>query len=109
MLAFKKDTTFYLGEIKYKTINIYSFSQASWQVISKRLDKHIRDGKVNGYYETVFSELVTEGALLLDAVFCDEKAWYEIDTIKDLAEAAKLFPTRLLGENTNKEATYAIV
>ncbi|MDX8411879.1 MAG: hypothetical protein R8K46_08455 [Mariprofundaceae bacterium] len=46
----------------------------------KRLDKHISDGKVNGYYETVFAEMIADG-----------KPWYEIDTIADLAIAEKLF------------------
>lgn len=109
VLGFKNDTTFCEDEIKYKTVNIYSFSQSSWKAISKRLDKHIQEEKVNGYYETVFSELVDEGVLALDAISFDEKAWYEIDTLKDLAEAVKLFPVkRLIGEIKNKKTTYAI-
>ncbi|MFK5973989.1 MAG: phosphocholine cytidylyltransferase family protein [Flavobacteriaceae bacterium] len=109
VLGFKNDTTFSEDEIKYKTVNIYSFSQSSWKTISERLDRHIQEEKVNGYYETVFSELVDEDALLFDAVSFDKKAWYEIDTLKDLAEAMKLFPVKqLIGEISNKEATYAI-
>ncbi len=80
-------------EIKYKTVNIYSISLTSWHSIIKRLDRHISDGKVNDYYETVFAEMITDGSLSLKSVSFDGKPWYEIDTIEDLAEAEKLFPS----------------
>lgn len=79
------------GEIKYKTVNIYSISLNSWHCIVKRLDKHISDGKVNDYYETVFAEMIADGSLAFKIVSFDGKPWYEIDTIEDLAEAEKLF------------------
>jgi len=79
------------NEIRYKTVNIYSFSLTSWQRIKDWLDKHISSGKVNNYYETVLAEMVAEGSLILHSVSFDGKPWYEIDTIADLAEAEKLF------------------
>lgn len=82
-----------LDEIRYKTVNIYSFSLASWQRIKDRLDQHISLGKVNNYYETIFAELVAEGNLSLHAISFDDKPWYEIDTLVDLEEAEKLFST----------------
>ncbi len=98
VLGFKKDTTFCKDFTKYKTVNIYSFSLATWEIISLRLDEHIQAKKVNGYYETVFSELIDESLFSLKAVSFDEKAWYEIDTLKDLTEATKLFPLiKLIG------------
>lgn len=105
---FKKDTTPFQDETKYKTVNIYSFSLDSWKAISKRLDQHINDGKVKGYYETVFSELVNEDVLSLQAVSFDEKAWYEIDTIGDLAEAVKLFPTIPIEESITQTLAHEI-
>ena len=93
-------------EIRYKTVNIYSFSLDSWKTISKRLDLHINNGKVNGYYETVFSELVNEGILSLQAVSFDKKAWYEIDTTGDLEEAVKLFPIVPAEETIAKRLVY---
>ena len=104
VVGFKDDTSFCEGETKYKTVNIYSFSKSSWQIISKRLDQHIKDGKVTGYYETVFSELVSEGALVFEGVSFDEKSWYEIDTAQDLVEAVKLFPIIPFGEINNTQA-----
>jgi choline kinase len=79
------------GETKYKTVNIYSISLNSWYGIVKRLDKHISAGKVNGYYETVFTEMIDDGSLNFKIVSFDGKPWYEIDTIEDLAKAEKLF------------------
>lgn len=109
ILGFKNDTQCSEGSKKYKTVNIYSFSLVSWSVIAARLDKHIREEKVNGYYETVFAELVAENLLSLKAVSFDEKPWYEIDTLMDLKEAIKLFPIkRLLTEIKNIKPNYAI-
>jgi len=79
------------GEIRYKTVNIYSFSLSSWHSITERLDRYISAGRVNNYYETVFAEMVADGSLSLKTVSFDGKPWYEIDTIEDLAEADKLF------------------
>jgi len=95
---FKHVTKFYNGagpldEIRYKTVNIYSFSLSSWHGILKRLNQYISDGRVNDYYEVIFAKMVTDGSLSLRAVSFDSKPWYEIDTIADLAEAEKLFLT----------------
>ena len=76
---------------RFKTVNIYSFSLKSWEMIIKKLDKHILDGKVNDYYETAFSDLVDEDNLSLKAIAFDQSLWYEIDTLVDLAEAENLF------------------
>ena len=81
-----------LDEIRYKTVNIYSFSLSSWHAIVERLDQYISDGRVNCYYETVFEEMVADGSLCLQTVSFDAKPWYEIDTIADLGEAERLFP-----------------
>ena len=89
--AFLADKADSFGEIKYKTVNIYSISLKSWNGIVKRLDKCISDGKVNDYYETVFAEMIADGSLSFESVSFDGKPWYEIDTLADLAIAEKLF------------------
>ncbi|MCD6343244.1 MAG: phosphocholine cytidylyltransferase family protein [Spirochaetaceae bacterium] len=81
------------SEETYKTVNIYSLSRASWNAVSQRLDTVISAGKVNDYYETVFSDLVDEGSLSFQKVSFKNKPWYEIDTIEDLRVAEKLFPS----------------
>jgi choline kinase len=82
-----------LGEVMYKTVNMYSFSSRSWRTVASRLDQYISAGRVNEYYEVVFAELVAEGALPFRAAFFDSACWYEIDTLEDLHEAERLFPT----------------
>jgi choline kinase len=89
--AFLADGADSFGALKYKTVNIYSLSLNSWHEIVKRLDDRISNGKVNDYYEIVFAEMIAEGSLSFEKVSFDGKPWYEIDTIKDLAEAEKLF------------------
>lgn len=92
---FHKATTDTYSDIRYKTVNIYSFSLLSWQAIVKRLNQFITEGSVNCYYETVFAEMIEEKSLAFESVSFDHKPWYEIDTIKDLAEAEILFPKEL--------------
>ena len=92
--AFLADNENSLGDAKYKTVNIYSFSLASWRRIEKRLDKRISDGNVNDYYETIFADMIFDGSLSLYNVSFDEKPWYEIDTLEDLAQAEKLFSSK---------------
>jgi choline kinase len=75
----------------FKTVNLYSFSRNTWQLVWERLDRHISEGKVKGYYETVLAEIVAEGNLTFDPVFFDANRWYEIDTIEDLIVAEKMF------------------
>ncbi len=86
---------FYCGAHKhdgnhYKTVNIYSLSTITWQLLRERLDRHISNNMVNGYYETVFADMVNEGCLSFKPVFFDINHWYEIDTIADLRAAEQV-------------------
>ncbi len=89
---FQKGTTESYSDIRYKTVNIYSFSLPSWKAIVRRLNQYIEAGHVNCYYETVFSEMIDNKSLAFDSVSFDHKPWYEIDNIKDLAKAEIMFP-----------------
>ena len=75
------------GGQHYKTVNIYSLSAATWQLVKVQLETHIANKRVNGYYETVFADMVQEGSLFFTPVFFDTNSWYEIDTITDLRAA----------------------
>ncbi len=90
---FHMDKSQPVDELAYKTVNMYSFSRSSWQRISKKLDQYISAGRVNDYYEMVFAEMVADRDLAFDAVVFDEQRWYEVDTLGDLYEAERLFPT----------------
>lgn len=79
-------------ELVHKTVNMYSFSRPSWQRVTQRLEQYVSAGRVGGYYEAVFGEMVAEGSLSFEAVFFDDRRWYEIDTLEDLRNAEKIFP-----------------
>ncbi len=72
---------------QYKTVNIYSLSTVTWKLVRERLDLQISNNMVNGYYETVFADMVQEDCLFFTPVFFDADSWYEIDTITDLRAA----------------------
>lgn len=78
----------------FKTVNIYSFSLPTWRQIAQRLEQHVANGLVSGYYETVLAELVAEGNIDLEAVFFDPSRWYEVDTAEDLREAETMFAAK---------------
>jgi choline kinase len=91
----RKIEKFYCGSHKhnknqYKTVNIYSLSAKTWQLVKERLDHYISENMVNGYYETVFADMVNEGCLSFTPVFFNARLWYEIDTIADLRAAEKV-------------------
>ena len=92
---FHKGTTDSYTDIRYKTVNIYSFSSSSWRAVVKKLNQYIAMGSVNCYYESVFTEMVADKSLSFESVSFDHKPWYEIDTMNDLAEAELLFPKEL--------------
>ena len=81
---------------RYKTVNIYSFSTISWELIKARLEQHISNNQVKTYYETVFADMVSEGILHFTPVLFGTNRWYEIDTLADLHEAEQLFPQHAL-------------
>jgi NDP-sugar pyrophosphorylase family protein len=75
---------------RYKTVNIYSLSVASWEKVLGRLEEHINGGRTGSYYEIVFSELVQERELSLEAVICPADRWYEMDTVADQQAAEQM-------------------
>lgn len=91
-------SAFCLGEMSrpdathYKTVNIYSFSRETWRVISERLDTYVAAKRTGDYYESVFAEMIADGSIRLKPVLFDADAWYEIDTLEDLAAAEEMFP-----------------
>ena len=74
----------------HKTVNIYSLSNITWQLVKERLEFHISNNMVNGYYETIFADMVTDGCLSFAPVFFDANRWYEIDTVADLQAAGHM-------------------
>lgn len=85
------------SEVHYKTVNIYSLSAETWRRVGDRLDRYIRAGRVNEYYEVVFEEMAAEGSLSFHCVKFDNDCWYEVDTLEDLEAAQLLFSKRREG------------
>ena len=78
----------------YKTVNIYSLSRQTWQMMRERLDQQIAAKMVNGYYETVFADMVSEGCLSFSPVLFDHSRWHEIDNHVDLRAAERMCALR---------------
>ncbi len=78
----------------YKTVNIYSLSRQTWNLMRERLDQQIAAQMVNGYYETVFADMVSEGCLSFAPVLFDHKRWHEIDNLVDLRAAEQMLTLR---------------
>ena len=76
----------------HKTVNMYSFSMATWRKALARLDRRVSDNRTGDFYEVVFADMAADGDFALDAVRFDRGRWYEIDTLDDLREAERLFP-----------------
>jgi len=89
--AFGVGSNGYIGGPCYKTVNIYSLSDSSWQRVIERMELYILSGKVNEYYEVIFKEMIADGSLSMDGVFFDPGRWYEIDTPADLVNAESIF------------------
>lgn len=87
----------------YKTVNIYSLSMDTWAKVQIRMAELISQGRLDEYYEVVFSELVAEKQISFDGVLLESDSWYEIDTIEDLQSATQL---SCLKEDTSRSATY---
>ncbi|MBM9512221.1 sugar phosphate nucleotidyltransferase [Desulfogranum marinum] len=95
----------------FKTVNIYSLSRATWVAVCEKLDCYISNDLVDGYYETVFADMVSEGYLSLSPVFFDSSLWYEIDTLDDLRAAetvCELFDPQLPTNNFISISSLAI-
>ena len=76
-----------------KTVNIYSFSAATWDDMRRRLEQRIRAGAVDDYYEVVLAEMVSGGDSSFGVVDFPARDWHEIDTLDDLHAADRAMTT----------------
>ncbi len=93
------------SNLDYKTVNIYSLSLPTWDLVKERLNQYIASGAVHDYYETVFSEMVADGVLSFKPVFFDTGRWYEIDTLSDLHKAELLFSKQHVSQTCHAKST----
>jgi len=87
----KKEMLNYDMSSLYKTVNVYKFSKEFLQKIYlPELRKYILEYGKNEYYEMVLKEIIAKCPGLLFGYEL-ESLWYEIDTMKDLENAEKIF------------------
>lgn len=77
--------------VLYKTVNIYSFSLATWRAVHSALEKKLANGHVNCFYETAIRDLVDEGAIRLKKADFSDSWWDEIDSETDLKRVNSCF------------------
>jgi NDP-sugar pyrophosphorylase family protein len=74
-----------------KTVNLASFSAATWACVRHAIGRWITSGRTGAFYEAPIAELVAAGAVDLHAVEVAPRDWQEIDDEVDLARAAAVF------------------
>ena len=83
-----------------KTVNIYKFSrQAVSNELMPALGAYISQGLTDHYYEMAISRAIADDAMRLHVLHVRSRAWAEIDTEEDLADAERMHfaPTLRLG------------
>jgi len=55
------------------------------------LDHFVSAGRVNDYYETVFSKMIADGTLKFESILFAKERWYEIDTVEDIYACERMF------------------
>ncbi len=76
----------------HKTVNFYSFSQATWLKYRQALDRWVAAGRLDQYYEAVLAELINTGEVAMQAANIGTKGWGEVDDIADLKALEATLP-----------------
>ena len=69
----------------YKTVNFYRLSSKfanTW--LHDRLQQKVANNDLSGYYETLFSQAITENSEPFLACIVNQNDWFEIDNLDDL-------------------------
>ncbi|TVR17281.1 MAG: phosphocholine cytidylyltransferase family protein [Balneolaceae bacterium] len=86
------------GKTIYKTVNIYSFSGRTWNLLVNEIEKYIEKDKVNGFYEVAIQNLVEQKRVSLEMVDFSGVWWDEIDTPKDLERVNHILSNKIAVE-----------
>ena len=74
-----------------KTVNIYRFSHRAVRgVLMPALGDYVSRGLTGHYYEVAIARAIAEGAMLLHVLRTGPRAWAEVDTVEDLADAERV-------------------
>ena len=80
-----------LSESHGESIGIERLSPSASEKVFDALDERVAAGITNLYYEDVYSELIQQGRLEVEAADVSGLRWTEVDTFEDLETARKLF------------------
>lgn len=78
----------------HKTVNFYSFSQATWQLYQRRLDEWVQAERLDEYYEAALAELINAGTIQMHGADVGLEGWAEVDDAQDLAALEARLATR---------------
>ena len=88
---------------RFKTVNIYSIGQTTLQTaLLPALERHIKTGGRDAFYEQVIGELIHQGNAAFSAISVHGTKWVEIDDSVDLGRATRLFSS---GEELYEKVT----
>ena len=74
-----------------KTVNIYRFSYRTMQDdLVPALGDFVAHGQTNDYYEVAICHAIAAGAMRVHVMRTGARAWTEIDTQEDLADAERM-------------------
>ena len=67
----------------FKTVNVYSFSIQTWNLLRDKIAEHIDACDVNIFYEVAINSLIKSGQIEMEMVDFSRVMWHEIDSISD--------------------------
>jgi len=77
-----------------KTVNIYRLSKDSLaESIVPKMEEFLKNGLDDQYYEAVFASVIGSGHMSMAVMSTGNRKWAEIDTLKDLRDAERMFAT----------------
>ena len=89
-----------------KTVNIYKFQHETTRTLMRFLERYVAQGLTDDYYEIVISRAIEQGSMRLDVLRTEDRAWTEIDTPQDLADAERMrcWPAGAIGTRMAQSA-----
>jgi choline kinase len=79
-----------LTESGGESIGIERLSARAGSVLFEALAENVQRGRLDAYYEDVYSELIGQGKIVAHAVDVGDLPWTEVDTLEDLQRARAL-------------------
>ncbi len=74
-----------------KTVNIYRFSRRAVQdQLMPSMGDYVSQGLTGHYYEVAIARAIAEGTMLVHVLRTGPRAWAEVDTLEDLADAERM-------------------